>query len=105
MTESYFFQIVVNLEPTLKEVLEIVWLSRFAYGDNSAHVISLENDLPQYPNSHSLYLGTLVEHPPKQGKYLPQRFVADLAIPFTWFNDEACDALSKSFSKSTIISI
>uniref|UniRef100_A0A914ZAA5 Uncharacterized protein n=1 Tax=Panagrolaimus superbus TaxID=310955 RepID=A0A914ZAA5_9BILA len=98
-------QIVVLLE-NISNKLEIVWLNRVALGTDSAHIVSVEHDFPQYPHCHSLYLGTLVESTKAhQRKYQNERFVADLGIPFSWFKDDASNALCEAFSKSTVISI
>jgi hypothetical protein len=97
-------QIVILLE-NVSNKLELSWLNRVALGTDSAHVISLEQDFPQYPFVHSLYLGTLVEQMTQKRKNQNERFVADLGIPFSWFKEEAKNALCEAFSKSTIISI
>uniref|UniRef100_A0AC34QXL5 DFDF domain-containing protein n=1 Tax=Panagrolaimus sp. JU765 TaxID=591449 RepID=A0AC34QXL5_9BILA len=81
------------------------WLVKVGNGSNPARIISLETNVPDCASVYTLYLGALNEQKIKKNKGKITRFVADIGIPFSTFNEDDAQALTEAFSKTLMITL
>ena len=99
--------VVFILDEDAAEKVFLTWLVTVANGKSPAHVITLESERPGCSSVHSLYLQVLVESKGKKatGNGETTRYIADLGIPYTFFKEDAAEALTDAFASTTMVNV
>ncbi|KAE9555292.1 hypothetical protein FO519_001543 [Halicephalobus sp. NKZ332] len=97
-------EVVFILDEDVAEKVFLTWLVTLANGKSPAHVITLESERPGCSFVHSLYLQALAESRGKKaaGNGETVRYIADLGVPFNFFKPEAAEALTDTFTHTTM---
>ncbi|KAH7727662.1 EDC-3 protein [Aphelenchoides avenae] len=105
-------QLVILLGSAKLPTSLALWLTRVCNGPQAGHVISLDSEVVGVAHSHTLYLGVMMDEPPKLevAPVCPRdaahdAAVCDLGVPFNWLEGDAAQALTEAFATQFIVKV